>query len=286
MPASNSHLALFPHGLGAGSKLLIYLLLSIAVITADTEFHALNRVRAAMNVLLYPVQTFVQTPWLTYNRVTGFFVKQAQLQRENSALRQSFIQYSLAMQRYRNLELENQRLRVLLAMQQRTALTTRLAEILAIPHDPYQRQITVNRGSRSGIIPGAAVIDEAGLLGQVTQVSPYSSEVTLLTSKDQSVPVLLQRTGLRTVIFGTGTEGRLEIKYLPHSADIRTGDLLVTSGLDGVYPAGLAVAKVVQIDPGGSNAFANIVCKPLAAVERNRQVLIVAGALPAIPRKP
>ena len=285
MSASDSHLALFPHGLSAGSKLLIYLLLSIAVIAADTEFHALNRFRAAMNVFLYPVQTFVQTPWLTYNRVTSFFVKQAQLQRENSALRQSFIQYSVAMQRYRNLELENQRLRVLLDMQQHTDLTTRLAEILSVPRDPYQRQITVNRGSREGILPGVAVIDEAGLLGQVTQVSPYSSEVTLLTNKDQSVPVLLQRTGLRTVIFGTGINGRLEIRYLPHSADIRTGDLLVTSGLDGVYPAGLAVAKVVQIDPGGSDAFANIVCKPLAAVERNRQVLIVTGTLPAVTGK-
>lgn len=285
MSASDSHLDLFPHGLSAGSKLLIYLLLSIALIAADTEFHALNRFRAAMNVFLYPMQTFVQTPWLTYNRVTSFFVKQAQLQRENSALRQSFIQYSVAMQRYRNLELENQRLRVLLDMQQHTDLTTRLAEILSVPRDPYQRQITVNRGSREGILPGVAVIDEAGLLGQVTQVSPYSSEVTLLTNKDQSVPVLLQRTGLRTVIFGTGINGRLEIRYLPHSANIRTGDLLVTSGLDGVYPVGLAVAKVVQIDPGGSDAFANIVCKPLAAVERNRQVLIVTGTLPAVAGK-
>lgn len=280
MPASNSPLALFPHGLSAGSKLLIYLLLSIAMITADTEFHALHRFRSAMNVLLFPVQTFVQTPWLTYNRITGFFVKQAQLQRENSALRQSFIQYSLAMQRYRMLAQENERLRVLLGMQQRSPLSTELAEILSVPRDPYQRQVTINRGSRAGLQSGEAVIDEAGLLGQLTQLSPYSSEVTLLTNKDQSVPVLLPRTGLRTIVFGTGLDGLMEIRYLPHNADVRAGDLLVTSGLDGVYPAGLAVAKVVQIDPGGSGAFANILCKPVAAVDRNRQVLVVTGMRP------
>ncbi|MHB1675957.1 MAG: rod shape-determining protein MreC [Sulfuriferula sp.] len=281
MSAPDPHLALFPRGLSAGSKLLIYLLLSIAVITADTEFHALDRFRAGVNALLYPLQNFVEIPWLTYNRMTAFFVKQAQLQRENSGLRQSFIQYSLAMQRYRNLELENQRLRTLLHMQQHTPLATRLAEILSVPRDPYQHQITVNRGSHQGIQAGQAVIDEIGLLGQVTRVYPFSSEVTLLTNKDQSVPVLLQRTGLRAVMFGTGLDGLVEIRYLPHNTDIRIGDLLVTSGLGDVYPAGLAVAKVIQIDPGGSGAFANILCKPLAKVDRNRQVLIVTGVLPA-----
>lgn len=280
MPAHHPHLTLFPRGLSAGARLLIYVLISIAVITADTRFHGLDRFRAGINTLLYPLQTFIQTPGLTYDRVSGFFVKHAQLQRENAALRQSFIQYSAAMQRYRDLEQENQRLRTLLGAQQRTPLHTQLAEILAIPRDPYQRQVTVNRGSQQDIQPGQAVIDETGLLGQVTRVYPYSSEITLLTNKDQSVPVIIQRTGQRAVMFGMGIDDSVEIRYLPHNTDVRTGDLLVTSGIDGVYPSGLAVAKVTQIDLSSSRAFAHIECKPLAAVDRNRQVLIIDAAIP------
>jgi rod shape-determining protein MreC len=281
MSAPHPNLTLFPRGLSAGARLLIYLLISIAVITADTRFHALDKFRAGVNVLLYPMQTLIQTPELTYNRVTAFFVKQAQLERENNALQLSFIQYSAAMQRYRNLQLENQRLRTLLGAQQRTPLHTRLGEILAVPRDPYQLKAIVNLGSQQHIQPGQAVIDEAGLLGQVTRVYPYSSEITLLTNKDQSVPVLIQRTGQRAIMFGTGINDTVEIRYLPHNTDVRTGDLLVTSGIDGVYPSGLTVARVNQIDLSGSRAFAHIECKPVAAVDRNRQVLIIDAAIPA-----
>lgn len=281
MSAPHPNLTLFPRGLSAGARLLIYVLISIAIIAADTRFHGLDLFRAGINTLLYPLQTLIQTPSQTYDRVSGFFVKQARLERENSALRQNFIQYSIAMQRYRDLEQENQRLRTLLGAQQRMPLHTQLAEILAIPRDPYQLQVTVNRGSRQGIKGGEAVVDETGLLGQVTRVYPFSSEITLLTNKDQSVPVLIQRTGQRAIMFGMGIDGSVEIRYLPHNTDVRTGDLLVTSGIDGVYPSGLAVAKVTQIDLSGSRAFAHIECKPLAAVDRNRQVLIVDAAIPA-----
>lgn len=281
MPAHHPNLTLFPRGLSAGARLLIYALISIAIIAADLRFHGLDRFRAGVNTLLFPIQTFIQTPNLTYERVTGFFVKHAQLQRENDALRQRFIQYSVTLQRYRSLELENQRLRTLLGAKQATPLHTQLAEILAIPRDPYQRQVTIDRGSQQNVKPGQAVIDEIGLLGQVTRVYPFSSEVTLLTNKDQSVPVLVQRTGQRAVMFGMGIDGSVEIRYLPHNTDVRTGDLLVTSGIDGVYPPGLTVAKVTQIDLSSSRAFAHIECKPLAAVDRYRQVLIIDGALPA-----
>lgn len=281
MPAHHQNLTLFPRGLSAGARLLIYALISITVIAADIRFHSLDRFRSAVNTLLYPVQIFIQTPNLTYERVTGFFVKHAQLQRENDALRQRFIQYSLTLQQFHNLEQENQRLRTLLGVEQTNPLHTQLAEILTIPRDPYQRLITVNRGGQQGIQPGQAVIDETGLLGQVTRVYPYSSEITLLTNKDQSVPVIIQRTGQRAIIFGMGNDSAVEIRYLPHNTDVRTGDLLVTSGLDGVYPAGLSVAKVTQIDLSSSRAFAHIECKPLAAVDRYRQVLIIDAKIPA-----
>lgn len=285
MAARHPHLTLFPRGLSAGARLLIYVLISIAVIAADTRLHGLDKFRAAVNTLLYPLQTIVETPALTYDRVTGFFVKHAQLQRENAALRRNAIQYSLDIQGYRGLAEENQRLRTLLGAKQHTPLHTQLAEILTIPRDPYQRKILVNRGSQQGIQAGQAVIDEVGLLGQVTRVYPYSSEITLITNQDESVPVMIQRTGQRAVMFGTGINDTLEIRYLPHNTDIRAGDLIITSGIDGVYPAELAIAKVTQIDLSSSRAFAHIECKPLAAVDRYRQVLIIDASAPATPVK-
>jgi rod shape-determining protein MreC len=199
------------------------------------------------------------------------------LQRENAALRLHAINDAAALQRYQDLTLENNRLRALLGAQSRTPLHTQLAEIIGIPRDPYLRLVTLNRGSQQGVTAGTAVIDETGLIGQITQVYPYSSEVTLLTNKDQSVPVMVQRTGQRAVLFGTGIDDTVEIRYLPHSTDVRAGDLITTSGIDGVYPSGLSVARVTQIDLSSSRAFAHIICKPLAAIDRNRLVLIVTS---------
>ncbi|MEQ1669173.1 MAG: rod shape-determining protein MreC [Sulfuriferula sp.] len=280
MPARHPHLNLFPHGISAGARLIIYLLLSIAIVIADVRFHALDKFRAGMNTLIYPLTELVQTPYLTYEKVTGFFVRHGQLQRDNQALQQRFIRYSATLQRYQELEQENQHLRALLGAQNRTPLQTQLAEIITIPRDPYLRQVTINRGSQQGVQAGTAVIDEAGLLGQVTKVYPYTSDITLLINKDQSVPVAVQRTGQRAVLFGTGIDDTVEIRYLPHSADVRAGDLIITSGIDGIYPSGLAVAKVTQIDLSSSRAFAHIICKPLAAVDRNRQVLVVNPSKP------
>lgn len=255
---------------------MIYVLFSITIIVADVRYHALNLFRSSMNSLIYPISEIVQAPYLTYEKVTGFFVKHAQLQQQNTALQQRFIAYSAKLQRYQDLEQENQHLRALLGTQSRTPLRTQIAEIIAIPRDPYLRQVTVNQGSKQGVHAGSAVIDEQGLIGQVTQVYEHTSDITLLINNDQSVPVAVQRTGQRAVLFGTGIDDTVEIRYLPHSTDVRAGDLIITSGIDGVYPSGLAVAKVVQIDLSSSRAFAHIICKPVAAIDRNRQVLIVA----------
>lgn len=280
MPARHPHINLFPHGISAGARLIIYLLLSITVIVADVRFHTLDKFRASMNTLIYPLTELVQAPYLTYEKISGFFIKHVQLQRDNNALQQRFISYSATLQRYQDLEQENQHLRALLGAQSRTPLHTQLAEIIAIPRDPYLRQVTINRGSQQGIKAGTAAIDEAGLLGQITQVYPYTSTITLITNQDQSVPVAVQRTGQRAVLFGTGIDDTVEIRYLPHSTDVRTGDLIITSGMDGIYPSGLAVAKVTQIDLSSSRAFAHIICKPLAAVDRNRQLLIINTSKP------
>ena len=286
MSNRDAQLQLFPRGPGAGARLLIYVLISIALIVADTRFKVLGSARSALSTLLFPVQEAVQVPLGIYDRVSGFFVNHAELQRENAVLRQRNLDYAGAVLRYHDLEQENSRLRTLLGAHQRTALHTRLAEIISVPRDPYSRKIIVDRGSRDGIRAGQPVMDEIGLLGQVTRVYPYTSEITLLTDAGQPVPVQIQRNGLRAVAFGQGVENEIDVRYLPQSADIRIGDVLVTSGIDGIYPAGVLVATVARIDHSANRAFLRVECTPKAAINSYRQVLIVdsvpAGAkLPA-----
>lgn len=274
MADRDAHLQLFPRAPGAGARLLIYVLISIAVMVADARFKVLDSVRNGLSVLLFPIQAAAQAPLDLYDQVSGFFVNHADLQRDNSLLRRRSLDYAAAVLRYRDLEQENNRLRTLLGAHQRIVLHTRLAEIISVPRDPYSRKIIVDRGSQDDVRAGQPVMDEVGLLGQVTRAYPYTSEITLITDVDQLVPVQVQRNGLRAIAFGSGEEGVIEVRYLPQSADIRVGDVLTTSGIDGVYPAGVPVAKVVRIDRSANHAFLRVECTPSAAINRYRQVLI------------
>jgi rod shape-determining protein MreC len=230
------------------------------------------------------LQRAAQSPLALYRQVSGFFVQHAEMQQENALLQRRQLTYAAALLRYRDLEQENLRLRNLLGAQARTPLKTRLASIIQMPRDPYQRTLTIDLGTSQGVRAGEPVIDELGLLGQVTRVYPYSSEVTLITDQDQPVPVMVQRNGLRAVVFGRGDSGVVDVRYLPHSADIKVGDTLVTSGIDGVYPQGLPVARVVNLDRSANHAFMQVKCVPLGGVDRYHQVLVVENAkLPKAP---
>jgi rod shape-determining protein MreC len=150
-----------------------------------------------------------------------------------------------------------------------------MSEILYDARDAYTRKIVVDRGSQQGVAPGQPVIDDVGVVGQVTRVFPFTSEVTLLTDKDQAIPVQVVRSGLRSIAYGQGSSGALDLRFMPTNADIKNGDILVTSGIDGVYPPGLAVAKVTHVENKSTDAFARISCQPLAGIDRNRQLLIL-----------
>jgi rod shape-determining protein MreC len=276
--ATHSHQELFPHGLSAGAKLLVYLLLSIVLIAVDARFHILKPVRAAASVAVFSLQETVQKPWLAWRKMDAFFTQQSQLLHDNQNLRQQNVRWHLSQQLVSHLEQENQRLRALLALQQLHPQQSHAAEIIGIPRDPYERKITVDQGSQQGIRTGSAVIDEAGLIGQVTRVYPLTSEITLLTDKDQSVPIQINRTGERAILFGDGSNRTATLRYLPNNTDIRVGDLLITSGLDGLYPAGLPVATVAHVDFATNRAFASVICQTLGAVDRNRHVLILNSA--------
>jgi len=159
------------------------------------------------------------------------------------------------------------------------------AEVIYAGRDPYAHRIFIDRGATHGVRPGSPVADESGVLGQVTRVHPLLSEVTLLTNPDQAIPVQVLRSGLRTVAFGGGASGLLELRYISDVAEIQNGDRLVTSGIDGTYPAGLPVASVVRIERDAEHAFARILCRPAAGVDRGRYVLVLSNdqARPPLP---
>jgi rod shape-determining protein MreC len=165
-------------------------------------------------------------------------------------------------------------------MQERAEQTSTVAEILYVGRDPFSRKVIIDKGSSQGIEEGAAVVDDTGLIGQVTRAFPWTAEVALISDREQVVPVQVVRNGLRAAVFGIGYDGALDLRFLPVNTDVENGDILVTSGIDGVYPAGLPVAMVSNIERNAAYPFAKITCTPSAGPNRNRQVLVMSRLAP------
>lgn len=264
----------FKRGPAPLARLGFFVVLSLSLLVLDLRFHYLERVRQVIATALYPLQRAAYTPVELLAQVGGYFSSVAALQGENAQLRRKELEAANWLLRQEHLELENQRLRQLLDMRARQAVPGILAEILYAARDPFSRRVVVDAGSQQGVAGGQAVVDERGVLGQVTRVHVLQSEVTLITDKNQAVPVQIVRNGLRAVLFGAGG-GELELRFLAANADVVPGDRVVTSGLDGVYQAGLPVARVARVDRDAAYSFARIVCEPAAGVERHGQVLIL-----------
>lgn len=272
----------FKRGPAPLARLSFFVVLSIAAMVADLRYQLLGPLRMAVAAALWPVQKAVMLPVEGAGEAGNYLVDLARLQRENAELRERQLAQANLLLRQSHLDGENRRLRALLEMGERLDAPARAAEILYAARDPFARRVIIDRGTTHGIEAGQAVIDDLGVVGQVTRAFPLASEVTLLTDKNQMIPVQVARNGLRAVLAGAGG-GALELKFLPTNADLQPDDKLVTSGLDGVYLPGLPVAKVVSIDRDNSYSFARIECAPLAGVERHGQVLVV-GKRPAQPR--
>ena len=275
---------LFRTGLTPLAQLMIFALLSIVLLIADARFNYLTPLRQVVGVILYPLQRIAAAPAAMGARITDFFVTHATLRNDNQRLSSHNFELAMAAQRTAALQQENQRLRGLLEMRERTATPSVAAEILYAARDPFSRKVMIGQGQLDGIEAGRPVADHVGIIGQVTRVYPWLSEVTLITDKGQLVPVLNVRTGQRAVMAGTGDEGRLELRFIPLTADFQTGDQLVTSGIDGTYPPGLPVAEVTQVQRDTAFLFAGIACKPLAAPSAGTQVLVL-GQQPALPEQ-
>jgi rod shape-determining protein MreC len=251
----------------------------------DLRLKSLDLLRQSIALVTDPIQRIAQTPGSLVDNAAAYLRGLDDLLEENTELKQSQLQTAPNLLRLEHLESENERLRKLLAVKEREKASGEVARIMYTARDPFSRKIIVDKGQQSGIVAGQPAIDESGVVGQVTRIFPFSSEITLITDKDQIVPVQVVRSGQRSVVFGLG-RGQLELRYIPANADIQEGDLLVTSGLDGVYLPGFPVARVVSIERDNSYAFARIHCAPVAAVENFGEVLILAPRPPQPPPPP
>ena len=270
--------AFFVRGPSPLARLTFFAAVSIALMAVDARLHYLTEIRQGVAVELHPLEVAVRAPVNAFLYVNDYITTQTNLVHENRQLRQRALLDSADLQRFRTLQAENAHLRNMLSALPAMPQPARLGEIVHSGRDPFSQKVIVNLGARHGITSGQAVIDELGVIGQVTQVYPFSSEVTLVIDKDLAIPVQVERSGLRAIAFGNSRNAAIDLPYLPVNVDIQVGDRLVTSGIDGVYPAGLAVGKVVEIDRKTFAPFARIACVPIAGIQTHRQVLLIPAA--------
>ncbi len=241
--------------------------------------------RMPFTMLVYPLQQIVSSPIRWLGEVGESVSSWAGLVTENRRLKEEIMVLRAKQLKFAALEQENIRLRNLLDSSFKLGEQVLIAEILSINLVPYEHVVMVNKGGRFGVHPEQAVLDAQGAVGQVLRVTPYSAEVILITDPSHAIPVQVNRNGLRTIAVGTGQLDRLALPYLSSNADVRVGDLLVTSGMGGVFPAGYPVATVTSI-ASEKNAFAKISATPMAHLDRDREVLLVWGNSEPIPRTP
>ncbi|GHT82537.1 rod shape-determining protein MreC [Betaproteobacteria bacterium] len=275
-------LPVFRRSLTAKVRLLIFVAVSLAMLVADLRFRYLEELRQGLSVLTYPLQMLASQPTDFVRNASIYFATLAKVQLENAELRRNQTDVAERLLRFERLEEENTALRQLLAMAGKVKTQGVAAEVLYDAPDPFTRKVILDRGALHGVEPGLAVIDARGVVGQVTRIYPIQSEVTLLTDRDQAIPVQIERNQLRGVMFGTG-HGKLELRFVLATADVRPGDRLVTSGLDGVFIPGLPVAVIETVERD-TDAFARIACKPIAAVEQSTRVLVLGRQVLPPPR--
>ncbi|WP_416401349.1 rod shape-determining protein MreC [Alicycliphilus denitrificans] len=280
---------LFKHGPSPLSRLTLYSALALFLMVADARFHVAEPLRKAVATVLYPLQWLMLQPVELAGKGAQYFQSLQAAQQAADEAGRKMAQMSVRAGEADQLLRENAELRRLLALRERLDTPAQAAQVLYDTADPYTRRIMVDRGQLAGVEPGSPVVDAAGVLGQVTRVYPMLSEVTLLIDRDQAIPVLNLRTGARSVAYGdplAGPGGGMELRFTPANADVQEGDLLTTSGVDGLYPAGLPVARVLRVERRADSAFARIYCAPLAQVHGARHVMVLKPLAADMPARP
>ena len=257
-------------------RLAFFASLSLALLVLDARFGYAEGLRSVLALAAYPIQQAARLPVVVVEGAAGFFATQSRLREENEALRARLLAATLDAQRYESAQAEASSLRRLIGATERLERKSIPVEVLYAGRDPHARKVIVDRGAQHGVQPGSAVVDDAGVIGQLTRAHAFVSEVTLLTDQGLAIPVQVLRNGLRAIAFGGGSSGLLELRYMAANADVENGDVLVTSGIDGTYPAGLPVASVVRVERDASYTFARVLAQPLAGVERGRYALVLS----------
>ncbi len=274
----------FGRSVGAPSnftRLILLSALSVALMILDHRGHHLEKIRAGLNVLAYPIQLIASVPAYVGGSIGDFFTTRGTLRQDNEKLLAERQGLNAKVQQFDALEEENARLRRMLGSAAQVADKVLAAELVEVSSEPFTRKIVVAKGSRDGVYVGQSVIDAHGIMGQVTQVASLVSRVTLITDAGHAIPVLDNRSGLRMLVFGTGDPDTLKVPYLTSASDIKEGDLLVSSGMGGTFPPGYPVAQVSRIVNDPNEAFLAITAKPAAQLNHGKQVMLIwRGAAP------
>ncbi len=279
------NLRFFNRGPSPAARLVFFCVLSVLLLFVDSRYQYLESTRKVLAVVIYPFQRITSLPGEAWGSVASYFETQGRLQAENEQLRQQHDVDAAQVAQLQVIQAENTQLRTLMEVKQRVDYPVQMAEIAYVERDIFKRKLLVDKGSQANVQAGQVVMDDNGVVGQVTRTYPWLSEVTLVTDKDHAVPIQILRNGLRAVVFGSGDISEMSLRYMPVSSDIVEGDVLVTSGIDGTYPPNLPVAKVLKIERDPAYPFARIACAPLAGVDRHRALLIVSG-LPKLAGRP
>jgi len=264
---------LFKQGIPALAKLIVCLVVSLALMVIDFKFKSLDFIRNQVITILRPLEQLMLLPTTVVADSTDYFTSRSTLERENGVLKLRQAELSLLANQSSLLAVENQHLRNLLELQKNVGFKTVPVEILFNPPNPLSQRVVVNRGQNQGLKLGSPIANEMGILGQVVRLYDNSAEVSLLEDRDFAVPVLVARNGLRAAVVGSGRNQLLQLRYLPVASDLEVGDILHTSGVDGVYPPGFAVAVITKIERNLDQNSSNVFCNPIAEINRHLQAL-------------
>lgn len=278
-------LRFFNRGPSAVARLVFFSVLSLLLLFVDARYRYLESTRQIVAIIIYPFQRLTALPGEMWDGANAFLSLQRHLVAENEQLRLQHDAESAQLKQMSSVLMENAQLRTLLEVKQRAEYSVQAAQIVYLERDIFKRKLFIDAGEQNGVQAGRAVVDTNGVVGQITRTYPFLSEVTLVTDKDNVVPVQVVRTGLRAAVFGSGNISEMELRYQPVDGDIQVGDELVTSGMDGTYPPALPVARVIRVERDPAYPFARIACVPLAGVDRHRTLLIVSG-VPTLPPRP
>lgn len=251
------------------------MLLSILLMVLDHRQNHLESLRSALSVALYPIQYLASLPVILGGEASDALSSRSEIQSVRERLHEENIQLRARLQKFEALEAENTRLRALLDSSFKVGDRVLIAELIAVEQDPFRQQVLINKGMGSGVFKGQPVLDAHAVVGQVTHINPFTSTVLLITDATHALPVQVNRNGLRTIALGTGLINQLELPHLPNNADIVPGDLLTTSGLGGLFPAGYPVAEVTEVRREQGQPFASVTANTTAHLDRIREVLLV-----------